>query len=82
MNRLSVELIETDDTADAAHVVVKVLKALLKTNGSLVSRRTSVNGYPEIIVDIPYDDANAERFLDAVYGAGNHDGVEAHLVRA
>ena len=79
MNGLSVELIETDDTADAAHVVAK---ALFQTNGSLVSQRTSVNGNPEFIVDIQHDDANAERFLDAVYGAGHHDGVSAHLVRA
>ncbi len=79
MNRLSVELVESDDTADAAHVVAK---ALLNTNGSLVSRRTSPNGNPEFIVDIQHDEDNAERFLDAVYGAGHHDGVSAHLVRA
>lgn len=73
MTRLSVELIDTGDTDE------HVGKSLANTGCKLVLKRTSVNGNPEFDVDC-FDDVNALAFLDAVYGAGNHDGVDCHRI--
>lgn len=73
MTRLSVELIDLFDTDK------HVGNCLADTNCELVLRHTSVNGNPEFVVDCSNDD-KALAFLDAVYGAEEHDGVDCHRI--